>query len=269
MNPNLVCPTSVQSALDQTAKIVPRQKMYICSSWLSCMYGHIHYRHTQTVPGVTTNWCINRTVSNPLPRTVRQSQVLAAYFAISNQANQSIHGMAAACNHHEAAGIFIQTVNNARTRQRGGPGIARQQAIEQCPAPIAWRGMYHQPCGLVKNQQMVVFIHDLKIHGFGTKSLTLQSLTHFDTNHIPSLDTLCGFGSNLTVQTDGTLCQQLLKIVAGKLGNRIGQRSIQPLSMLCNPDVQSADFYMLSSARIDFGELINVVLCHPKTLRLI
>ena len=49
----------------------------------------------------------------------------------------------------------------ARGRQRG-PGVAREQAVEQRAAPVARRRMHHQPGGLVDHQQVFVLEHHLE-----------------------------------------------------------------------------------------------------------
>jgi hypothetical protein len=54
------------------------------------------------------------------------------------------------------------------------PACAGQQAVEQRSAPVPGSRVHHQPGGLVDDQQVFVFVHRGKRHGFGHEGTGLQ-----------------------------------------------------------------------------------------------
>jgi hypothetical protein len=59
--------------------------------------------------------------------------------ALRDHPDQRVHGLARPGHQHQAAGVLVEPVHDARTRQQGAWLSAGQQAIEQGAAPVAGR----------------------------------------------------------------------------------------------------------------------------------
>ena len=100
-----------------------------------------------------------------------QSQVLAVHLPRRNLGHQRVHGLARAGHDHQAAGVLVQPVHDARAGHLKGFGVQGQQAIEQRAAPVARSRVHHQTCWFVDHAQVRVLVHHVDGHGLGHKGL--------------------------------------------------------------------------------------------------
>ena len=119
----------------------------------------INHRHAQAVARVAANGGIHGLHRCALPSPLPQCEVAPAHIALGNQRHQGIHHGTGFGHHHEAAGVFVQAVHDARAGHLHSPSVVGQQAVEQGAAPIARRGVYDQTGGFVHHQQMLIFKH--------------------------------------------------------------------------------------------------------------
>ena len=71
-------------------------------------------------------------------------QIFATDFPRGNHADQGVHGRPISRYHHQAAGVLVQPVHDSSTRHQSCTGIAPQQRVEQCSAPVTGRRMHHK-----------------------------------------------------------------------------------------------------------------------------
>ena len=116
VHPNLVRTTGVQRAAHQTVRSVTIQQIKVSARLLSRVQIQIHHCHAQAIARVTANGCADLAVLAAALVFVSDSQILATHITRSNHFDERIHGAAVARHHHQAAGVFIQPVNNACTR---------------------------------------------------------------------------------------------------------------------------------------------------------
>ena len=61
---------------------------------------------------------------------------------------------------HQAAGVLVEPVHDARARDRGELGVAMQERVQQRAVAVARAGMHDQPRRLVEHERRVVLVHD-------------------------------------------------------------------------------------------------------------
>ena len=110
--------------------------------------------------------------------------------------------------------------------------IPAKQGVQQRAAPIAGRGMHHQPRRLVDHEDVLILIHHIQWPLLGPKSLALLRRAHLDRDAVPGLDPGRGLLYLPPIQAYAALEQQLLQITAGKLWDQFRECLVQPLSML-------------------------------------
>jgi hypothetical protein len=123
-------------------------------------------------------------------------------------------------------------VHDARTRQRRGAGMMRQQAVEQGAAPVSRRRVHHQTGRFVHHHEVLVLVHHRERHGLRAKRQALRG------GHQPDLDPLCGLeparrrGDHLIVHTHLAIGNQLLHVAARKLRHPLRCGTVQPRAVV-------------------------------------
>jgi hypothetical protein len=72
--------------------------------------------------------------------------------------------------HHDAGGVFIETMDNTRSQHAIDPGkilAVMDQGIDQCPRRISCSRMNDHPRGFVKHDDGWIFIKDRNRKGLG------------------------------------------------------------------------------------------------------
>ena len=135
----------------------------------------------------------------------------------------------------QPAGIFVNTVNNARTFHPSHSGqiipAMVKQSIHQSAAESPRRRMNSHPRRLVDHNQVFVFIDHfqrnifrLRLGGFRRRNFNL--ITVAGTNFI---GIVC---QHVVIAADHALLNQPLHLRAGNIGNRQRQKLIQPQSFM-------------------------------------
>src|SRR5579862_4929850 len=110
-----------------------------------------------------------------LDPSMDQGNVFLFYFSFGELLGEFAMGFVILRDHDEAAGFFIETMNNAWAHLSANSREARemmQKRIDEC-APVArifrgsGPGMYHHPRRLVDDGQVVIFVEDIERNLFG------------------------------------------------------------------------------------------------------
>lgn len=202
--------------------------------------------------------CTTR-VGGALPGTVTHGQVLAADLARGDHPHDRIHHGALAGDDHEAAGVLVEPVDDARTRHVASPRIQREQAVEQRAAPVAGSGVDDQAGRLVDDAQVLVLVHGVQRHGFRAECLALGRGPQFDRKHVAGLDARRRLGCRTAVDQHPALAQQLLEIAAGELGHQLGQRLVEPDPVLRGRCLHDPGFRTVGTV-FRFGRIVRQTL---------
>ena len=136
------------------------------------------------------------------------------------------------CHHQQAAGILVDSVNDAGTDGAANAGQTTaamvQQRVHQRPVRITRSRMDHHPLGLVHHQQVLVLIDDfqgdflgLRLNGLGVRQQDRHSLSG------AQLFFLVG---GVAVTQHAPLLRQSLHRAAGKLTAGRSRPDVQTLS---------------------------------------
>ena len=229
VDPNLVGAARVQGALNQAALVVLVQHLDGRRGRFARLVRQVHHRHAQTVGRVTANRLLHGRGRRRRPGFVGDGQVLTLHVTGCNQLHQRVHGLACTGHHHQATGVFVQAVNNARPGHVRGQRVQRQQAVEQGAAPIAGRGVHHQTRRFVDHPQMRVFVDHVDGHGFRYESLRLGRGAQGHLNLVPQAHLGRHLGHDTAINQGIALLNQLLQIAARELGHHLSQRFVQAL----------------------------------------
>ena len=266
---NLVRAPSVQRAAHQAVRGIPIQQIKVCLRSLAGVQIQVHHRHAQAVARVATNGRADFAVLACAPVLVGNGQVLAAHISRGNHFDERIHGATVARHHHQAAGVFIQTVNNARARHLARFFVARQQAVEQRARPVTGRRVHHQTGRLVDDEQVIIFIDHLQIHGFGLEGHRLLGGAHFHAQLVTHRHFGRRLGQHLAIERDRAIGQQLLQIAARELGYAQRQHLVGALAMVFSGGDQLAPLDFRTANRV-FSRFIPAGfsgVCHVLRLR--
>ena len=179
--------TRVQAASNQAAPRVGVKHAQAGFSLFSRIAIQVHHGHAQPISGVAANRCLHVTVGWPFPRFCGQRQILAAHRAGGNHVHQCVHATAGTRNHHQAAGVFVKPMDDARSRDGAGERIQTQQGVEQGSAPVARRWVHNQASGLVDNQKMVVAVDNVQCNVLSLVGLALRGGPQLNSSHRANL----------------------------------------------------------------------------------
>ena len=130
-------------------------------------------------------------------------------------------------HHHQAAGVFIQPMHDARPRHLRQGRAMVQQAVKQSTLPIARRRMHHHARRFVHHQHAVVFVNNIQIHRLGGKGLVFLGGHNGDLQHFAAHQLVFGL-CVLAVEQHGAVFNPAGKAAARIIGQQFGQCRIQP-----------------------------------------
>ncbi len=189
------------------------------------------HRHAQPVVRIAPDGLIHHDRCPALPRPCAMRQVFPLHLSSGDGAHQGLHRLPDLAHQHQARGVFVQPVHDARPRQAGRARVVGQQAVEQGPAPMPGRRMHDQPCRFVEHQQMLVFEDHVQRHGLGHKGHGLLCRTQLHPSRSPTWTLTEAFRGTAPSQQHRAIGHQLLQVRAGKLRDQGRQRTINSLAM--------------------------------------
>ena len=250
----------LQRALHPTTFVCVVQQRKARTGRFARLVCEVHHRHAQAVARVTPHRRLHLPLARPGPCVVRQREVLAAHIAGGNHGHQRIHGRTRAGHHHQAAGVLVQPVHDAGTRQQHGLGVPPQQTVQQSAAPVAGCRVHHEARGFVDHQQVFVLKHDVQRHRFRLECLALRRGAQFNAAFVPCAHLRGRLGGHHTIHGDGTRLDQLLQVTAGKLGHTCGQRLVQACAVLGDVHTPVAQFGVLAGVGSFFRAVLHGVM---------
>ena len=213
---NLMGAARAQAGVDEAAWLMRRvaQQGESGQRGLACVLGQIDHGHALAVARIAAHGGLHHALGRALPRTMGQRKVFAAHLPGGDGGHQRIHRRAGFGHGHQAAGVFVQPVHDARARQTGKSRAVGQQAIEQRAAPVAGRRVNHQAGGFVQHEQVLVFMQHGQRHGLRGESLRLRRGAQREGQRLARLDAPGGFEGRAARQRDGALMDQLAEVAA-------------------------------------------------------
>ena len=214
VNANLVRASRVQSALNQTTTVTLCQQIQGGRCSFARLVGQINHCHAQSMGRISPYGCIHKPFRGSCPTFMRDCQILTMHLSGRNLSHQGVHRLSGTCNHHQPAGVFVQSVNNAGTWHIAGLGVQSQQTIEQGSTPISWSRVHHQACRLVNHPQMFIFIDHIDGHGLRHKGLRLRCGPQSNLKLMTQTDFGGNLGGHPSVHQGVALFNQLLQIAS-------------------------------------------------------
>lgn len=159
MHPDLVRPATLQLAADMTesaeATLEPVMGDGGTPVW--------HHRHFLALFRVAPNRFINAPTTGQL--THAHGLVLTPHAPFLKLLHQGGVGLQATSHDHDAAGVLVQPMHDARPRDPFQLRGMVEQRIDQRPGLMPCRGVDNQPRWLVHHDQVVIFMDDIEING--------------------------------------------------------------------------------------------------------
>ena len=97
-------------------------------------------------------------------------------------------------NDHQAAGVFVKAVDDARARHVLQGGAVRQEAVEQRTRPVARGGVDDESGRFVQHDHAVVFVHDVQIHRLGREGQRFVAFLHLYGQFLAAYQLVFGLG---------------------------------------------------------------------------
>ena len=167
---------------------------------------------------------------------------MALHFSGGDLRSECIKGAALTRYHHQAAGVFIKPVHNARAGQGGRGRVVVQQGIEQCAAPVARGGVYDHAHGFVDDEQVRIFIHHIERNILRHKGLRLCCGTQNKQVLVAREHFGGSFGADLPVAAQQAINNELLEVAARKFGKLQRQKTIEPQTVVRRGGLQQTLF---------------------------
>ena len=132
----------------------------------------------------------------------------------------------------QAAGVLVQPVHDAGALYPANAGKAiaamGNEGIDQGSRLIAGPGVNHEPCGLVDDDQVLVFIDHGERNGFGPWFGCHGRRDH-RLHALARLQLVAGFGCGNTLDRDLAFRDKPLKAGAADLGKSKRQEAVKPV----------------------------------------
>ena len=223
VDPDLVGSSGVQLAGHQTGLLdgVERRERRSCR--FAGRVVRTQNGHAQPVRGVAPHRLLDLAAPLSQPAAMPDGQVFALHFARRDGPHQGIHCTPALAHQHEPGGVLVQPVHDAGPRQAGSTCVVGQQAIQQGTAPVAGRGVNHQPDRFADHQQVLVLVHDVQRHRLGHECHRLLRRSQLDPEVAAGHEARRRFGGWPVVQRHCPICHELLQIGSGELRHQGGQ----------------------------------------------
>ena len=132
---------------------------------------------------------------------------------------------------HQAGGVLVEPVHDARTLDAADPGQAGaamgDQGVNQRAGFVARGGMHHKPAGLVDDDDVVVLIDNIE-RDILTGGLRRNGLRDVDCDRIAGGDMISGVADGGASEADGTSQDQRLQPRARQLRAAHRQHAVEP-----------------------------------------
>ncbi len=99
--------------------------------------------------------------------SVDHGPVLPTHLPGFQLAHQTGMGSQGAGHHQQAAGVFIQPVDNASPGQLLQIWVKIEQRVEQGPVSVPRGGVHHQSGGLVNHKEFWIGVDQVQLQGLG------------------------------------------------------------------------------------------------------
>ena len=191
---------SVQGALHPATEVIACKPSHIRARSFAGMTVQVDYSHAQTVAWIAPDGGLHRPAVGPRPGPVRQGQVLPMHCPLGDHAHERIHSGPILGNHHQATGVLVKAVHDARAGHPLRLFIARKKPVQQRSTPVSRGGMNDQARRLVNYQQVLVFVNHIDGQRLRAKCLALQRRAHLDRDRVAGLHPHSRLGGRTTVQ---------------------------------------------------------------------
>ncbi|MNZ71118.1 hypothetical protein D3C78_894730 [compost metagenome] len=161
-----------------------------------------HHSHVGTLGRVTADGGIHGTACGHV--TYGDGFVLTGDLTRLQRLHQMGLGRDRLGNHHQASGVFIQTVHYAGTGHLGDAGVAVQQGVQYGAVRRAGARVDHQTGRLVDHQNVFIFIDDVEVDVLGIPAGVIFQLDIY-MYLLPGHHFLARGIGNLTVQGHSVL----------------------------------------------------------------
>lgn len=121
----------------------------------------MHHRHSDSLNRITTDRLVDFSAISH--RALHQGQIAAAHASTGELLGQQGHCRLGARHDHQAAGVFIQPVNNASARQHRLAFETVHQTIQQGAVPVSRARMNHQSRAFVDDQKIGTLMDNIKV----------------------------------------------------------------------------------------------------------
>ena len=220
VNTNLMSTSGFKYALHQSDISQPFQYPIMSYGMFSyCRVGH--HRHLHPVLRITGNVTDNRSFilfhSSP-----HQSTVLAFGCLIEELQSQICFSIRCFGNHQQPGSIFINPMNKPDVRVISiiirhifhVPG----QCIHQSAVIVSVSRMYYQPCRLIHNHYILIFIYDIKRNIFRNNFIFITRTIHYHSDDIQRLHLIATL-HRLAVSHNESVFGSLLNAVTRSVDN--------------------------------------------------
>jgi hypothetical protein len=134
-------------------------------------------------------------------------------------------------DHHQARGVLVEPVHDARPIDPADPGQARaamgDQGVDQCSRGVAGRRMHDQAPGLVDDDDVVVLVHDIERDILALR-LGGRGLRHVDYDRIATGDMISGVADDGVLDGHGTGEDQRLQPGPRQLRSALCEHAVKP-----------------------------------------
>mmetsp|Transcript_42326 Transcript_42326/g.99429 ORF Transcript_42326/g.99429 Transcript_42326/m.99429 type:complete len:417 (-) Transcript_42326:2726-3976(-) len=195
--------------------------------------GHLHPRHRVAPQGLVDDEGLVDTPPG-------QRQVFAVHFASGDLARQRGDGFQRLADHHQAAGVLVEAVHDARTRQPRRRRMVGQQPVHQRARPVARGRVHDQPGRLVHDHQVLILVGQGQHHRLGAEGPALVGWLQFHLDALASAQLQRRLEQHDAVGLHTTPLDQGLQMVARELRREAGQPAVQPLAVTRGIDLGRA-----------------------------
>lgn len=191
--------------------------------------GPVRYRHALAVDRVARDGPIDH-AGRGAGFAANHSQIGLPRAAVGELRSQRRVRSVVFCHEDAAACVFVQPVHHARTHgmtPRGKLGRVMQQGVDQCPRPIAGRGMDDEAGRFVEADEIVVLVEDFDRNVFRHGvAVRLRGRGFLGADFVSRVHGGRGFGSR-TVDRDQTRADGPLPARAAHLRPCPGEPTVE------------------------------------------
>jgi outer membrane protein assembly factor BamD len=187
----------------------------------------VHHRHLGALGRVTPDWRLNSGRAGQ--RAAGNREILAPNAAILHLSHESSLRLQGFGNDQQTAGVFVESMHNAGAWYRVQRGCMREKSILQSALPVSIAGMDDQAGGLVDDQHVLIFEHDIQRDVFRQNFGVGFDWNRAQHNGLTAKD-LVFCCPRIASNKDFTELDPTLQLAAGIFREQLGQRLIEPQS---------------------------------------